>query len=155
MTDFYRECEDGIIALLRTLTTYFPNEWQVSDDDSTLMKGAVYAVIVRPGRFPTVPRSADDLLMVNWDTVTDLYVAYTNYKESWNKFKALRSDVINLLWSHPTLEDVPGVMHVEITGEEQAQYLKFSDAPDAKPNFIVQTVRITTSQLVRITGGEF
>jgi hypothetical protein len=152
--DFYCECEAGLMTLLRSLTTYFKHDWQVADDDSVLMKGAEYFAICRPGAFPFT-RQTEQLATVNWSVVVDLYVAYKDYKESWNKFKAFRSAIFNLLMEHPTLNDTPGVVRADLTGDERAQYLKFSDAPDATPNFIIQTVRAIITQYIHYSEGEF
>ena len=156
MTDYYKECEDGFIALLRTLTTYFPGGgWQVSDDDTILAKGLEYAVIVRPGAFPYIPRTATQII-VQWNVTADLCVRYVSYKESWNKMKAFRSDVFNLVLENPDLRDTPGVISVVMTGDALPQYLRFEGVPEtAKPNFIIQTVRVIISAYVPISGVNF
>jgi hypothetical protein len=154
MTDFYVECETGIVTLLQTLTTFFPHDWQVSDDDTNIMKGAEYFVIVRPGAFPYFRRT-EQLSTIGWNVTIDLYVSYKEYKQSWNKFKAVRSAIFNLLMESPTLNDTLGVIRVDLTGDEQAQYLKFSEAPEAKPNFIVQTMRAIVTQYIQHSSSEF
>lgn len=154
MTDFYSECETGLVTLLRSLTTYFVKDWQVSDDDTVIMKGGDYFAVVRPGAFPYT-RQTEKLATVNWSVVMDLYVRYDDYKKSWNKFKAFRSAIFNLLMEHPTLNDTPGVVRADMTGDERAQYFKFSNAPDAIPNFIIQTVRAVITQYIHYSEGEF
>jgi len=154
MTDFYSECETGLVTLLRSLTTYFVHDWQVSDDDSVIMRGGEYFAIVRPGAFPYT-RQTERLSIVNWTVVMDICVRYVEYKASWNKFKAFRSAIFNLLMEYPTLNGTAGVISADLTGSEQAQYLKFSDAPDAKPNFIIQTVRAVIAQYIQYSAGEF
>ena len=154
MTDFYSECETGLVTLLRSLTTYFVHDWQVSDDDAVITRGAEYFAVVRPGAFPYT-RQTERLSIVNWTVVMDIYVRYVEYKTSWNKFKAFRSAIFNLLMMYPTLNDTAGVIQVDLTSDEQAQYLKFSDAPEAKPNFIIQTVRAVIAQYIYYSTGEF
>jgi len=154
MPDYYSECEDGFVALLQTLTTYFPNSWQVSDDDSNLMRGAENFVVVRPGAFPTT-RISDQARYFHWEILFDLDVRFVEYKKSWDKFKEVRSAIINLVYSNPTLGNTLGVFDVALDSREQAQYLKFSDDINAKPNFIIQTMRAIVTQRVEFTGGEF
>lgn len=154
MTDFYAECETGAMVLLRTLTAHFKHDWQVSSDDTVLAKGEDYFVIVRPGAFP-LERMTEQLARVGWNIVLDLHVRYKDYKTSWSKFKTFRSDIFNLLMNHPTLNDTSGVLRVDVTGEEQAQYLKFSDVANAQPAFIIQTVRAVVYQYIHYTDGEF
>lgn len=154
MTDFYSECETGLATLLKTLTTYFKHDWQVSDDDLVVKRGADYFVVVRPGAFPYT-RQTEQLSTVNWTVVIDLYVRYVEYKTSWSKFKAFRSDIFNLLMEYPTLNGVAGVVSVDMTSDEQTQYLEFSDAPGAKSNFIIQTVKVIITQYIHYSDGEF
>jgi hypothetical protein len=144
----------GLVTLLRTLTPYIVNDWQVSDDDTVIQKGADYFILVRPGAFP-YQRQTERLSTVYWNVVMDLFVRYKDYKESWNKFKAFRAVVFSLLMENPTLGGAAGVVQVNLTGEEGPQYLKFSDVPDAKPNFIVQTVRAVIAQYVLVADTNF
>ena len=154
MTDFYSECETGLIALLQTkLPTFFPQPWQVSDDDASIMQGGDYFVVVRPGMFPLV-RQTEQLSVVGWTVVTDLYVRYTDYKSAWTKFKAYRSAIFNLLMTYPTLSDTAGVIRVDMSSDERAQYFKFSDAPNARPDFIIQTTRVVIAQYIQYSTGE-
>jgi len=154
MTDYYSECEDGFVALLQTLSTFFKHDWQVSNDDSNLARGAEYFVIVRPGALPHTIVS-DQQREFHWEIIFDLDVKFTEYKTSWNKFKEVRSAIINLVFSNPTMLDTPGVFSVNIDSSERAQYLKFSEGPKAIAAFIIQTMRATITQLVKFEGGEF
>jgi len=153
MTDYYSECEDGFVALLQTLTSFFPHTWQVSDDDSNLMKGADTFVIVRPGAFPTT-QITDQMRDIHWEIMFDLDVKFVEYKKSWDRFKEIRSAIINLVYANPTLQNTLGVFTVSLDSREQAQYLQFSET-EAKPNFIIQTMRATVIQRVVFAGGEF
>ena len=152
MTDFYTECETGLMTLLRTLTTYFPLTWQVSDDDAVLMQGAEYVVIVRPGKFP-LTRQTEQLSIVNWEVTADLFVQFVDYKTSWAKFKTFRSVLFNLIMANPTLRDTAGVFRVDMASDAAAQYLKFSEAPDARPAYIVQTAKFNIVQLIQYPPG--
>ena len=154
MTDFYGECEAGLAALLKTLTAYFPRDWQVSDDDTAVMQGAEYVVVYRPGAFPLI-RQTDQLSTVSWAVTLDLYIQYTDYKTSWAKFKTFRSDLFNLLMAHPTLNDTAGVFRVDLSSDRPTQYLKFTNEPQALPNYIVQSVRVVITQYIQYSDGEF
>lgn len=154
MTDFYSECEDGLAVMLRTLTQFFKKDWQVSDDDTVLANGAEYFAIVRPGAFP-YDRETIRVAIVSWNVTMDLYVSYKEYKTSWDRFKAFRSAIFNLLMENPDLGGTAGVLRVSMMSDEQAKYLKFSDVPDAKPNFIIQTVKVVIDQYVRIPDANF
>jgi hypothetical protein len=154
MPDYYLECEDGFITLLQTLTPFFEHAYQVSDDDANIHRGGDNFVIVRPGAFP-ITRVSDQVHDMHWEIMFDLDVRFKEYKKSWDRFKEVRSAILNLLYSNPTLGDTPGVYDVIVDSREIAQYLRFSDVPDAKPNFIIQTMRAIVTQRVTFTGGEF
>lgn len=152
MTDHYAVCESALVTRLRTLTSYFPAAtglpagWQVSDDDTVFSKGGDYFVIYRPGEFPTVQKGL--LADVNWHVKTVVYVRYTEYKTSWNKFKALRSDIFNLLNADPTLNRTNGVYNVTISSKDDAGRLL--DTQGNPMNWIAQLLDVTITQRIKI-----
>lgn len=152
-TDFYQQCEDGLVAQLRTLTTYFPtkNPWQITDDDANLARGAYHFAIYRPGAFPIVGDLLSKKIMdIDWNVTLDLYVRYDTYKEAWPSFRHLRSDIFNLLHGDQTLGDTVNVFRVTFSSDENVQYFKFAETPEnAKPNFIIQTTKVVIRQRIR------
>jgi hypothetical protein len=148
-TDFYSECETGAMRQVRTLTTLFKNDWQVSDDDTVIAKGAENFFIVRPGQFPYTSQTAV-IKDVSWHVTADLYIKFVNYKTSWSKFKVCRSAIINLLMSDPTLGNTSNVFRVGVSSQENAQYFSFDEPKHGvKPNFIIQTLDVEIIQRVR------
>lgn len=149
--DFYSQCEAGLITRLLTLIEFFQKDYQVSDDDTSIAKGADYFIVVRPGKFPASPVAAGSgVYDYDWHIVADLYVRYKEYKLSWTRFKASRSAIINLFGTDPTLGDTPDVWRVSCSSQENAQYFKFSDTPSSiRANFIIQTLDIVIKQRVK------
>lgn len=142
MTDYYTLCETAIMTKLKTLTTYFPNAWQVTDDDEVIQRGADYFAIFMPDAFPSTRSDGHDLF-VNWSILFDLYVRYTTKVESKTRFKAVRSDIFNLL--HPAcITDVNGVGRIVLSASGGLM----QDMPGDNPNFIIQTLSITVNQRV-------
>jgi len=150
-TDFYKQCEDGMAVRFRTLTDYFPVAQQVSDDDTVISKGAGNYIIYRPGAFPVLGSlQTKRILDVQWEMVLDLYVYYTNYKESWNKFKAARAAMFFCIGEDQTLGNTSNVRYASLSSDEQAQYFRFADTPEnAKANYIIQTMKVSVVQRVR------
>jgi hypothetical protein len=162
MTDDYKDCEDALITILQTLTTYFPEKWQVSDDDVVLTpsgkgsKGtAEYLIVYRPGAMP-VARVSDRIKDYSWEVVLDLFVRYYNYKQAWAQFKAVRAAIIDIVNIHPTLNNTHGVRRVYIGAGGSPQYMLAPNAdPYKPPDFVTQTLSVTVQQLVEYTGGEW
>lgn len=162
MTDNYKDCEDAVVVILKTLTTFFKEAWQVSDDDVVLTpsgkgsKGtADYLIIYRPGAMP-VTRISDRIEDYSWDMTLDLFVRYYNFKQAWTQFKAVRSEIINTLMIHPTLSATHGVHHVSISAGGSPQYMLAPNAdPYKPPEFVTQSLSVTIQQLVEYSGGEW
>jgi hypothetical protein len=158
-TDFYQECEDGLVETLQSLTDYFPEKYQVSDDDSVLAKGtkltngASYYAIIRPGQFPDTP-AGEKVTRYDWEVIVDFYVRYTNYKQSWKRYKEFRNAIIHLLKINQTLGDTPGVERVTFGSGEQPAYFNQESEIQRKPNFIIHTTTVTIRQLCFFEGGD-
>ena len=151
ITDFYKQCEDGLAVRLRTLTTYFIKTSQVSDDDTVISTGAGNYIIYRPGAFPILGALQTKKIMdMQWEVTADLYVYYTNYKESWNKFKEVRAAIFQCVHEDQTLGNTPNVRYATLSSSENAQYFRFANAVEsAKPNYIIQTMKVVIVQRVR------
>lgn len=152
-TDYYGQCEDALTNRLRTLTTYFPQEWQVSNDDSNIARGANTFVILRPGRFPFDSKTMQEKDFT-WYVMGRLYVKYTEYKEAWTRFKAIRAALINLIFPDYSLTvggvGTPGVWRTSLSSEADALYFYFDEPkPGVRPNFIIQDLTFTIVQRVK------
>lgn len=155
--DFYGECEDALKAYLQELTEFFPEEWQVSSNDTNIARGAEHFAVLRPGAFPVFAKNNTGLQVdYDWDVVLEVYVKYTEYEESWNLFKKLRAALIWSLGCNPTLKcnvqpekSATNVWGVTLASDEAAQYFRYDDTSDEQvPNFIVQTMSVTIRQRV-------
>lgn len=142
-TDYYGQCETALMAKLRTLSGFFPNAWQVSDDDSVLTNGADYFAIFQPDAFPATRADGREVFF-NWVVVFDLYVRYSTRKESLGRFKAVRAALIELI--KPTaLNSTNNIMRTVLASNGGLQ----QDLPGDNPNFIIQTMTATITQRVR------
>lgn len=152
MTDYYALVKTGLIARLRTLTSYFPASakhsagWQVSDDDSVLSEGGDYFVIVRPGAFPT--RKQGRMVEVEWHADAVIYTRYKEQATSWTRFETFRSDIFNLLHADPTLNKTNGVYDVGVSSQQQAGRL--IDSQGNLMNWIAQTLDVTINQRIHM-----
>lgn len=149
VTDFYTQCESALAARLRTLTTYFPHDWQVSDDDSVLGQGADNFWIYRPGQFPVSDITMGDK-DVTWYVQNRLHVKYRDYKTAWTNFKAIRAAIINLLLPDYSLSGTPGVWRISVSSNADALYFYFDEPkPGVRPNFIIQDISVAITQRCR------
>jgi hypothetical protein len=142
MTDQYSIVEGILMTKLRTLTDLFPREFQVSDDDSVVNRGADYFAVLQPDAFPAT-RANGRQAFYNWVVVLDLYVRYKTRKESLPKFKAARAAIIELL--HPTsLNATNSITNTSVSANGGLQ----QDIVGTNPNWIIQTFSVTITQLV-------
>jgi hypothetical protein len=145
LIDHYSMCEGALMAKIRTLTEFFPKDFQVSDDDSVLNRGADYFCIFQPDAFPHT-RANGRQAHYNWVVLFDLYVRYKSRKESLPKFKAARAALIHLL--HPIslngFNGSKGIENIVLSANGGLQ----QDLQGDNPNFIIQPLTATITQLV-------
>jgi tRNA-binding EMAP/Myf-like protein len=80
-------------------------------------------------------------------------VRYTEQAVSLQRFKAVRAAIIETIFTHPTLDKKSAVVSVGVDSEELVQYFSFDENAE-KPNFVIQTMRVTINQRITFTGGE-
>jgi hypothetical protein len=154
--DYYSQCEDAIGRLFRTLTDYIQHDWQVSDDDTNLSKGADYFIFFNPGMFTPVPVSedADRVEYYNWEVLFEIRVRFASFGVSKKKFKAFRSELFNVINAHKRL-DFPkpaianGVLKTTLSSTAKPMYWA-DKAGQPAPSWIVQQMKATVLQVVPI-----
>jgi hypothetical protein len=142
MTDQYSVCESALLAKIRTLSTFFPNAWQVSDDVSEIQRGADYFVIAMPDTFPMTRADGHDVY-VNWVVVLDLYIRFSTIQESLVRFKAVRSAIFNLLYP-ASLNRTNNISKLVLSSNGGVQ----QDMAGDNPNFLIQTLSVVITQRV-------
>jgi hypothetical protein len=151
MTNFYGQCKDGLIAKLRTLTSYFPAGtgkaagWQVSSSDLVISEGGEYFAIVRPGAFPS-RRVSGKLKDVEWHCTVLLHYRFSKAETVWNEYELFRSDIFNVINADPTLGGTPNVWDVVMDSSEEPGYL--ADSEGNTQNVIVQTCDVAITQRI-------
>lgn len=155
--DPYSECEDALKAYFQELIYWFAEEWQVSNNDTNIARGADYFIVLRPGSFPVINQNATGLQKdYEWNVVMDVYVRYVEYETSWHTFKKLRAALIKITGDNPILKcnlqpdkSATNVWSLTLTSDEDAQYFRFTDTDDdQRPNFIIQTMNVIIRQRV-------
>jgi hypothetical protein len=136
----YTVLRNGFMTKARTLTNYFVQSWQVTDDEADVNRGAKYYMILRPGAVPIAPFRA------NWNITIDLQVKYINFKSSWNEFTMLRDAVLNkfVFTMDPSIPGTFGVWDVSITAPDPPG----QKPPEGAPAWVgQQMVAILTQQI--------
>lgn len=154
--DPYGECENAVKELMLEITDFFRYPWSVSNNDTNIARGGDYFVVLRPGAFPLFQQSNTGKIKdYDWNIVFDLYVRYTEYEESWKKFKAVRAAVIYVLDNNPILlctvkpdASAKNVWGTGVASDENAQYFTLEGSEEARPNFIIQTMSVIVRQRV-------
>jgi hypothetical protein len=148
----YTLIRDGFITKARTLTQYFVNSWQVSDDASSVNRGAKYMMILRPGAVPIAPMpglQSKKIFRVSWQISFDLQVKYVSFKESWNEFTMLRDAVLNkfVFTMDPVIPGTYGIWDVSITAPEPPG----QQPPSGAPTWLGQTLIATLVQQIDVS----
>ena len=147
MTDYYSVIESALATQLRTLTSHFPNTWQVSlADETALDKGASEFALIYPGAFPNMWHDANFNKTVEWEMQLDLMVRFVDYATTFAALKALRSDVLNLLMDKRSLGRTNNVRDILIAAEERPQGVYKSGATEkTPPAFLAQRLLVTVT----------
>jgi hypothetical protein len=145
----YTVLRNGFMTKARTLTNYFVQSWQVTDDEADVNRGAKYYMILRPGAVPIAPvpgLQSKKLFRANWNITFDLQVKYINFKSSWNEFTMLRDAVLNkfVFTMDPSIPGTFGVWDVSITAPDPPG----QKPPEGAPAWVgQQMVAILTQQI--------
>lgn len=147
----YTAIRDGFITKARTLTSYFVQSWQVTDDEADVNRGAKYYMILRPGAVPVGPLpglQTKKMYRVNWNITFDLQVKYTNFKTSWNEFTLLRDAVLNkfAFTVDKSLAGVNGIWDITITAPEPPG----QKPPEGAPAWVGQQMTAIITQDINV-----
>ena len=119
----YTAIRDGFMTKARTLTAYFPQPYQVTDDEADVNRGAKHYMILRPGAAPIAPVAglqSKKLFRISWNITFDLQVRYKDFKHSWNEFTDLRDAILNLFvfTMDPSIPGTFGIWDVSLTAPD-------------------------------------
>lgn len=142
MSDPYTDCVNALMTAIRTLTTYFPKEYQVSFNHSDLTRGANTWFFCTPSAFPNTRLDGRDKIY-QWQTDCDLYLRYVTEAESIPKFMEVRGAIVSLLHTPRVLKNI-GVIKVSVATSNKLQ----QDIAGTNPNFLIQAMVVTIEQIV-------
>jgi hypothetical protein len=119
-----------------------------------LDQGVKCAAVILPGRFVSQDGSYEDVR--NEDILVDLFYRYdSDAGTNWDNFTAFRDAVRDKLKSYPTLNGLDGVSQVSVAAEDDPEPVVKAKNPEAGPVFILQRLRVTVTQRVAMTTGEY
>jgi len=145
MTDNYILCEDAVISDLKNLGQYFPNDCQVSRDDSVLSRGADYFAIFKPGTGGNQAAWSTIDLQVEWIVLINVYARWkTNIDETLKRISECTDAVREMSIRDSFLEHIPGVM-TSTCSVGDLQYVYPDDSPT--PMFLMKQVRLSVFQM--------
>lgn len=141
----YAECIEALMTALRTLTTYFPKDYQVSFNRADINRGAEYWFFVAPAGFPNTRLDGRDRIYQR-QTLCDLCVRYKTDAESYPKLIAVLDDIDKLLRKPRVLKNINVIRPVLLSANGNVR----QDVPGNSPNFLVQPLTVTIEQIVSI-----
>lgn len=147
---------DGVAAkiqgILQLLTTVFPTSSLVTIADYRVLdSGITNAAVLVPGNFDGGEAHGYETT-VRWDVLVDLFTKYTtNQAATITAFTAMRDAVIAKLNLYPSLLNESGVSKIVVTGDGDPTDVMTQEVPV----FIFQRLRVTVTQRVALTGGEY
>lgn len=119
-----------------------------------LDKGVVHAAVILPGRFTGEDGSYEEVRAE--DVLIDLFERYnSDAGTNWDNFILFRDAVRDKLKSYPTLNALTGVSQVLVSADEDPEPIVKGKNPEAGPVFIMQRLRVTVTQRVAMTAGEY
>lgn len=151
--DYYSQCESALKDFFQAnLADYLPNDWQITDDESDLIRGADYYILLRPGSKPDTPISFQSgaFTTLDWRINCNLFVRYIYGSQKWPTFKKFRAVVWYVLEKNQFVQNNANVERVISYGfPEEPFYWKFKGTPeDAQPNMMAQPLFVVVRQRV-------
>jgi hypothetical protein len=155
--DYYSQCEEALATFLRSsLPDQFEHTWQVTDNESDLLRGANYYILFRPGAIPDRPVTfqSGSFTYLDWRVNVNLFTRYVQKSLQWPQFKRFRALVLYVL---ETQQFLPGNGNVEkivsYSAPDDALYWKFNNTPaEADPNMMTQPLAVVVRQRVVHNG---
>lgn len=141
-----------------TNTNYFSNTSTLKGVDvgnyQMLDKGVDHAAVLLPGRFMGDDSSYEEIRRE--DILLDLFQRYkADAGTNWDAFTAFRDAVRDNIKSYPTLNGLTGVSQVLVSADDDPEPIVKGKNPEAGPVFIVQRLRVSVTQRVAQTAGEY
>jgi hypothetical protein len=119
-----------------------------------LDRGVEHAAVLLPGRFNGEDSSYEEVRRE--DILIDLFRRYlSDAGTNWTAFTTFRDAVRDKLKSYPTLNGLSGVSQVLVSADEDPEPIVKGKNPEAGPVFIVQRLRVSVTQRVAQTAGEY
>lgn len=151
--DYYSQCEDAVKQLLfEKLPDLFTHEWQVTDDETDLLRGADYFILMRPGSKPESPATftTSHYSYVDWRVNCNLFTKWVYKKLQWPAFKRYRALVWFVLEKHQWMASDANVEKIVSLGfPEEPFYWKFKNtAESADPNMMAQPMFVVLRQRI-------
>jgi len=147
MADQFSLCLAEYKTQLATLNDlYFPAAeglpagWQVSEDDTTPLQGADYAIVLKPGTFAQTSQGVNEYN--EWGVITVLYMKYPSYSDLWPRFRIYRNSILELRTTHPLKNH--GIEDQTFRAREDAGYLINSQGDYTQ--LVVQTLECIIKQ---------
>jgi hypothetical protein len=155
--DYYSQCEEALAALyLDNLADVFKKDFQVTDNESDLIRGANYYILFRPGSIPERPVTfqSGSFTYVDWRVNVNLFTRYQEKKLQWPQFKRFRALVIYVMEVNQFVPDNGNVEKiVSYSAPEDALYWKFNNTPaEAAPNMMTQPLSVVVRQRIAHNG---
>ncbi len=154
--DYYSLIEDAIGDLLKQeLSDILKKDFQVTDNESDMQRGADYYILFRPGSIPPTDAAFNTQKFVDleWTVIANLFTRFATQKVQWPQFKHFRALVWWVLKSKPFLPQVGNVRRISsISAPDDATYWKFIGTSEStQPDMMTQALRIIVQQRIMFT----
>ena len=151
--DYYQQCEDALKSFIAdNLSDYFVHDWQLTDDETDLLRGADVFILFRPGSKPEAPATfqTSSFTYVDWRVNCNLFVKWIIKKQQWPTFKRMRALVWFVLENNQWLPNNANVEKVVSIGfPEEPFYWKFKNTSEsADPNMMAQPMFVVVRQRI-------
>lgn len=155
--DFYSQCETALASFFTdSLPDIFKKDFQVTDNEADLLRGADYYILFRPGALPDRPVTfqSGSFTYLDWRVTVNLFTRYVEKKLQWPQFKRYRALVLYVMEVNQFLPNNNNVEKiVSYSASEDAQYWKFNNTPaEAAPNMMTQPLSVVVRQRVAHNG---
>jgi hypothetical protein len=158
--DGYSECEMGVAKIVAEIPDLFKPGAVTQGDYRPLELGFDRACVILPGAFNSSRIGSDDgsEKQMEWTIAVEIFQRYNNPSTVFAEFRRMRSEVINALETHPTLQldgdvQVRGILGTHVTSGDQPGFVS-KEGTDVTTH-VTQTLYLQVSQIVEYSGGEY
>jgi len=151
--DYFVVAEDLVTEIAGDAVTITAPEHVTYGDYSVLEKGVGNSFVIIPGKVGDSVAEGGGSSIESWGFFGDLFVKFTNEKDTWAALSALRGLLLYRYRTYPKLNNTSGILKLKAICPDNVDGV-FDKTGTAGPYWLTQRVEFAVNERTALSGGE-